>query len=166
MSETLSDIAVTLKQVLGERVSLDVVHGRNLPPIKVDKSQLDTVLMNLAVNARDAMKAQGGGNIIIESRAANRIELNTPELKAALSVMRGNEFVIISVADKGTGITDEIKSKIFEPFFTTKPQGEGTGLGLSTVYGIVQQSGGHLACLLYTSPSPRDATLSRMPSSA
>ena len=145
VSETLSDMIVTLKQVLGERVTLDIVHGRNLPKIRVDRSQLDTVLMNLAVNARDAMKEQGGGQITIESRTLKKAEVSDPGLKAALESIITDRFVVISVADTGTGITDEIKSKIFEPFFTTKPQGEGTGLGLSTVYGIVQQSGGHLA---------------------
>lgn len=144
VSETLSDIAVTLKQVLGERTKLDIIHGRNLPPVKVDKSQLDTVLMNLAVNARDAMKEQGGGQITIESRNLRKVDIKAAGLRGALETIDGEEFVVISVADTGTGITDEIKSRIFEPFFTTKPQGEGTGLGLSTVYGIVQQSGGHL----------------------
>ncbi len=144
VSETLSDMAVTLKQVLGERVKLDIVHGRDLPAIRVDRSQLDTVLMNLAVNARDAMKAQGGGKITIESRALKKADIEDNALKAALEIIKTDRIVVISVTDTGTGITDEIKSKIFEPFFTTKPQGEGTGLGLSTVYGIVQQSGGHL----------------------
>lgn len=144
VSERLSDIAVTLKQVLGERTQLDIIHGRNLPPIKVDKSQLDTVLMNLAVNARDAMKEQGGGNITIESKSLQKLDIKAAGLRGALESIDADEFVVISVTDTGTGITDEIKSRIFEPFFTTKPQGEGTGLGLSTVYGIVQQSGGHL----------------------
>ncbi len=144
VSETLSDMAVTLKQVLGERVTLDIVHGRDLPQIRVDRSQLDTVLMNLAVNARDAMKEQGGGEIKIESRALKKADIKDNALKAALDSIKTDRIVVISVTDTGTGITDEIKSQIFEPFFTTKPQGEGTGLGLSTVYGIVQQSGGHL----------------------
>ncbi len=144
VTETLSDITVTLKQMLGERVSLDVVHGRDLPPIKVDKSQLDTVLMNLTVNARDAMKAQGGGQIMINSRAIVKSNLKASGLRSALDGIDAEQFVAIAVIDTGTGITDEIKNKIFEPFFTTKAQGEGTGLGLSTVYGIVQQSGGYL----------------------
>jgi two-component system cell cycle sensor histidine kinase/response regulator CckA len=145
VSETLSDIAVTLKQVLGERVNLETVYGRDLPPVKVDKNQLETVLMNLAVNARDAMKEQGGGKITIKSEGLKRRDIEGTALRAALTGLKGDEFVQVSVADTGTGITDEIKSKIFEPFFTTKAQGKGTGLGLATVYGIVQQSGGHLA---------------------
>ncbi|NNE56587.1 MAG: response regulator [Hellea sp.] len=144
VSETLSDMAVTLKQVLGEKVHLEIKHGRDLPPIHVDKSQFDTVLMNLAVNARDAMKKQGGGKITIESQSLLKSDIEKPGLKAALERVKSDRLVSISVADTGTGITEEIKNKIFEPFFTTKAQGEGTGLGLSTVYGIVQQSGGHL----------------------
>lgn len=145
VSETLSDIAVTLKQVLGEKVTLDVVHGRNLPRVRIDPNQLDTVLMNLAVNARDAMKEQGGGKITIQSRKFVKADISDPVLKTALSTIDSDNFVCIAVKDTGTGITDEIKSKIFEPFFTTKGQGEGTGLGLSTVYGIVEQAGGYLA---------------------
>ncbi len=144
VTENLSEMAVTLEQVLGERVTLDIVHGRNLPPIKMDKSQLDTVLMNLAVNARDAMKAQGGGRITIQSQLMSKISVTSAGLRSALEPVKGDDVIVLSVKDTGTGITDEIKNKIFEPFFTTKAQGEGTGLGLSTVYGIMQQSGGHL----------------------
>lgn len=145
VSETLSDMAVTLKQVLGEKAKLEIKHGRNLPPVRVDKSQFDTVLMNLAVNARDAMKKQGGGLITIESQVINKSSIDNPGLKASLEVIKGDQVVLISVTDTGTGMNDEVKAKIFEPFFTTKAQGEGTGLGLATVYGIVQQSGGYLA---------------------
>ncbi len=145
VSETLSDMAITLKQVLGEKVRLDIKHGRNLPPIRVDKSQFDTVLMNLAVNARDAMKEQGGGKITIESRMLHKASLDNLGLKASLEKVEGEDIVVISVTDTGTGMDEEVKAKIFEPFFTTKAQGEGTGLGLATVYGIVEQSGGHLA---------------------
>lgn len=145
VSETLSDMAVTLKQVLGEKVQLEIKHGRSLPPIRVDKNQFDTVLMNLAVNARDAMKELGGGKIIIESRTVEKSTIDNPGLLASLNNIGDKRVVVISVSDTGTGMTDEIKEKIFEPFFTTKGQGEGTGLGLATVYGIVQQSGGYLA---------------------
>ncbi len=145
VSETLSDMAVTLKQVLGEKVKLDIKHGRNLSPIRVDKNQFDTVLMNLAVNARDAMKGQGGGTITIQSQMIAKASIENPGLKASLEVIESDNVVKISVTDTGTGMTDEVKAKIFEPFFTTKGQGEGTGLGLATVYGIVQQTGGYLA---------------------
>lgn len=145
VSETLSDMAVTLKQVLGEKARLEIKHGRDLPPIRVDKSQFDTVLMNLAVNARDAMKGQRGGTITIQSQVLSKVDLEGAVLKASLEPISGERVVAISVNDTGTGMSEDVKGKIFEPFFTTKAQGEGTGLGLATVYGIVQQSGGHLA---------------------
>ncbi|WP_051279133.1 ATP-binding protein [Hellea balneolensis] len=144
VTDTLSEMIVTLKQTLGERAQLNVVHGRGLPAVRADKSQIDTVLMNLCVNARDAMEDQGGGNITISSLQKARQEIDDANLALALKTIPGDNFVVIEVADTGTGMTDDVKSKIFEPFFTTKEVGKGTGLGLATVYGIVQQSGGHL----------------------
>jgi len=144
VTDTLSEMIVTLKQTLGERAKLNMVHGRGLPPVRADKSQIDTVLMNLCVNARDAMEEQGGGTITITSLLKPRHEIDEPSLALALKSIPGDDFVIIEVSDTGTGMTDEVKAKIFEPFFTTKEIGKGTGLGLATVYGIVQQSGGHL----------------------
>ena len=144
VTDTLSEMIVTLKQTLGERAQLNVVHGRGLPPVRADKSQIDTVLMNLCVNARDAMEDQGGGKITISSLQLARHDIDDANLALALKTIPGDNFVVIEVSDTGTGMTDEVKSKIFEPFFTTKEVGKGTGLGLATVYGIVQQSGGHL----------------------
>ena len=144
VTDTLSEMIVTLKQTLGERAKLNVVHGRGLPPIRADKSQIDTVLMNLCVNARDAMESQGGGTITIQSTEVMREDIREQSVLLALKDIIGDSFVVIDVSDTGTGMTDEVKAKIFEPFFTTKEQGKGTGLGLATVYGIVQQSGGHL----------------------
>lgn len=144
VTDTLSEMIVTLKQTLGERAKLNMVHGRGLPPVRADKSQIDTVLMNLCVNARDAMEEQGGGTITIRSLLTPRHEIDDPSVALALKSIPGDDFVIIEVSDTGTGMTDEVKAKIFEPFFTTKEVGKGTGLGLATVYGIVQQSGGHL----------------------
>ena len=144
VTDTLSEMIVTLKQTLGERAQLNVVHGRGLPPVRADKSQIDTVLMNLCVNARDAMEDQGGGKITISSLQLARHDIDDANLALALKTIPGDNFVVIEVSDTGTGMTDEVKSKIFEPFFTTKEIGKGTGLGLATVYGIVQQSGGHL----------------------
>ena len=139
VSEILSDLSVTLRQTLSERVKLDMSHGRDLPLINMDKSQLETVLINLCVNARDAMvegPGQGGTLTIRSSRIdAGDLPLDAPH---------NNEAVLIEVTDTGTGMSADTMEKIFEPFFTTKPQGKGTGLGLATVYGIVQQSGGHL----------------------
>lgn len=144
VSDTLSDVSVLLKQVLVERVKLNVVHGRDLPPIRVDKGQLETVLMNLCVNARDAMADNGGGVVTIKSSKLDTKTVEDEDLSSALADIPAEQFVVIEVADTGTGMPEEVKAKIFEPFFTTKEQGKGTGLGLATVYGIVQQSGGHL----------------------
>ncbi len=144
VTDTLSDMIVTLRQTLGERAKLKMTHARGLPPVMADKSQIDTILMNLCVNARDAMEDQGGGTITIQSQLLPRAAIEDVHLKDALKAITGDDFVVISVEDTGTGMPDEVKSKIFEPFFTTKEQGKGTGLGLATVYGIVQQSGGHM----------------------
>lgn len=144
VTDTLSDMVVTLRQTLGERAQLKMVHARGLPPIMADKSQIDTVLMNLCVNARDAMEDQGGGTITIRSTLLPLAQIEDAQLIDSLSPIPGDDFVVISVEDTGTGMPEEVKSKIFEPFFTTKEQGKGTGLGLATVYGIVQQTGGHL----------------------
>lgn len=144
VTDTISDMAVTLKQTLGERAKLNIVHGRGLSPVRADKSQIDTVLMNLCVNARDAMEEQGGGDITIKSSEILRSEIGNQSVVLALKEIKGDSFIVIDVSDTGTGMTDTVMAKIFEPFFTTKEQGKGTGLGLATVYGIVQQSGGHL----------------------
>jgi len=144
VTDTLSDMVMTLKQTLGERAKLTMVHERGLPPVMADKSQIDTVLMNLCVNARDAMEAQGGGHIEVRSALMPRNIITDTTLLESLRGIAGDDFVVISVKDTGSGMSDEIKAKIFEPFFTTKELGKGTGLGLATVYGIVQQTGGHL----------------------
>lgn len=141
VSETLSDLGVLLDQVIGERVGVDMVHGRGLPAIKADKGQLETVLVNLCVNARDAMIDKGsGGRITLRSSAPWKKDL----IRDDVPVPETGGYVLIEVIDSGTGMDAETRGKIFEPFFTTKVQGKGTGLGLATVYGIVQQSDGHL----------------------
>lgn len=144
VTDSLSDMVVTLRQTLGEKAKLEIVHGRNLPPIMADKSQIDSVIMNLCVNARDAMTEQGGGTITVKSAHVERDKISDESLRAAVRNLPGQDFVTVEVSDTGTGMDDEVKAKIFEPFFTTKEQGKGTGLGLATVYGIVEQSGGHL----------------------
>ena len=132
----LSDLTMLLRRLIGEKVKLDLVHGRDLWPVKVDVSQFEQVIVNLAVNARDAMP--DGGKLTV--RTANV----TAEEAARLSYkgMPAADYVLIEVADTGTGIPADIVDKIFEPFFSTKEVGKGTGLGLSTVYGIVKQTGG------------------------
>lgn len=145
VSEALSDMYLTLKQTLGGQAQLELSHARDLPAVMVDRSQFDNVVMNLCVNARDAMEAQGGGRITIESERLSRSQVKDQVLLAALRDFSSDDIVRIAVSDTGTGMSDAVKAKIFEPFFTTKDLGKGTGLGLATVYGIIQQSGGHLA---------------------
>ncbi len=138
LGEVLSDLRMLLKRLLGETVTLDVVHGRDLWPVKVDISQLEQVIINLAVNARDAMPE--GGRVTIGTRNVSAEESATFQYKG----MPAAEFVLIEVADTGTGIAPDIIDRVFEPFFSTKEVGKGTGLGLSTVYGIVKQTGGYV----------------------
>jgi len=139
-TDILTELSMLLRRLLGEKVELDMSHGRNLGMIKVDQSQLDTALINLAVNARDAM--QEGGRLTIATSAVS-IDESDP---AADDKITPGKYVLIEVRDTGTGIPEDVLSKIFEPFFTTKGVGEGTGLGLSTVYGIIKQMGGFIYC--------------------
>ena len=136
LGEALSDLTMLLRRLIGEKVKLDLVHGRDLWPVKVDVSQFEQVIVNLAVNARDAMA--DGGKLTV--RTANVSAEESAQL--AFKGMPAADYVRIDVVDTGTGIPAEIRDKIFEPFFSTKEVGKGTGLGLSTVYGIVKQTGG------------------------
>jgi two-component system, cell cycle sensor histidine kinase and response regulator CckA len=136
LGEALTDIDRLLKRLIGEKVSLEMQHGRDLWRIKADVSQFEQVIVNLAVNARDAMP--DGGKLSI--RTANVAAADAAQL--AHKGMPASDFVRIDVSDSGTGIPGEIVDKIFEPFFSTKEVGKGTGLGLSTVYGIIKQTGG------------------------
>jgi two-component system, cell cycle sensor histidine kinase and response regulator CckA len=125
-----------LRRLIGEKVKFDPVHGRDLWPVKVDVSQFEQVIVNLAVNARDAMP--DGGKLTIKTANVSAQEAE----KLSYKGMPPADYVRIDVSDTGTGIPAEIVDKIFEPFFSTKEVGKGTGLGLSTVYGIVKQTGG------------------------
>jgi two-component system cell cycle sensor histidine kinase/response regulator CckA len=136
LGETLSDLGMLLKRLIGENVTLEIVHGRDLWPVKVDISQFEQVIVNLAVNARDAMS--DGGNLTL--RTANITAEECAQF--AYKGMPNADYVLVEVSDTGKGIPPDIIEKIFEPFFTTKDVGKGTGLGLSTVYGIVKQTGG------------------------
>lgn len=140
VTDSLSDMFVLLRQVMAERVKIDMRHGRNLPAIKADSTQIETVMVNLCVNARDALDGKSDGLIVISTHEAGRDALTQRGVETAQNA----RFVRIDVTDNGTGMSAELQEKIFEPFFTTKEQGKGTGLGLATVYGIVEQSGGHL----------------------
>ncbi|MFK7745310.1 MAG: ATP-binding protein [Roseobacter sp.] len=138
MRDTLSDLTHLLNRLVGEKVTLSLTHDPVLQPIRADKRQLEQVLMNLVVNARDAMP--NGGEI--------RIDTQCTHLKEALKRDRvsvpSGDYVTLKVTDEGVGIPSDKLQKVFEPFFTTKRTGEGTGLGLSTAYGIVKQTGGYI----------------------
>jgi len=138
LQDLLSDLTHLLKRLLGEKVQLRLAHDPLLGPIRADRRRLEQVLINLVVNARDAMP--DGGSIRIETETRN---LTEPMLRDKATVPAG-EYSVIRVIDTGTGIPADKIEKIFEPFYTTKRVGEGTGLGLSTVYGIVKQSGGYV----------------------
>ncbi|MDB6180220.1 ATP-binding protein [Paracoccus fistulariae] len=138
--DTLADLTHLLNRLVGERITLDISHDRKLRPIRADKRQLEQVIMNLVVNARDAMP--DGGEITVRS---DNIHLEEPLLRDRVSLPQG-DYVRIEVRDQGGGIAPDMLDKIFEPFFTTKRTGEGTGLGLSTAYGIVKQTGGYIFC--------------------
>src|SRR5262249_45690544 len=136
LGDALSDLTMLLRRLIGEKVKLDLVHGRDLWPVKVDVSQFEQVIVNLAVNARDAMPE--GGTLTVRTgnvTADDAAQLSYKGMPAA-------DYVRIDMIDTGTGIPPDIIDKIFEPFFSTKEVGKGTGLGLSTVYGIVKQTGG------------------------
>jgi two-component system cell cycle sensor histidine kinase/response regulator CckA len=136
LGEVLSDLNMLLRRLIGEKVTLQVVHGRDLWPVRVDISQFEQVIVNLAVNARDAMP--GGGKL--ELRTANVTAKDCERFHA--KGMPAADYVLVEVSDCGTGIPAAIVDKIFEPVFSTKEVGKGTGLGLSTVYGIIKQTGG------------------------
>jgi two-component system cell cycle sensor histidine kinase/response regulator CckA len=136
LGDALSDLTMLLRRLIGEKVKLDLIHGRDLWPVKVDVSQFEQVIVNLAVNARDAMP--DGGKLIVRTTNVPALEAE----KLSYKGMPSADYVRIDVTDTGTGIPADIVDKIFEPFFSTKEVGKGTGLGLSTVYGIVKQTGG------------------------
>jgi two-component system, cell cycle sensor histidine kinase and response regulator CckA len=136
LGEVLSDLTMLLRRLIGEKVTLDVVHGRDLWPVKVDISQFEQVIVNLAVNARDAMPEGGQLQLRTTNVAARECE------RYHAKGMPAADYVLVEVRDTGTGIPDAIVDKIFDPFFSTKEVGKGTGLGLSTVYGIIKQTGG------------------------
>ncbi|WP_237152576.1 cell cycle histidine kinase CckA, partial [Oryzibacter oryziterrae] len=138
LSDVLADLSILLGRLLGEKVQLRVVHGRDLWTVMADLNQFEQVVINLAVNARDAMHEAGK----LEIRTSNVTHAEAEKL--TYKGMPAADYVLIEVEDTGTGMPPEIMEKIFEPFFSTKEVGKGTGLGLSTVYGIVKQTGGYI----------------------
>ena len=138
IDDVVSDMSHLLRRLLGENVRLEVAHGDGLHPVRVDPGQIEQVLVNLAVNARDAMP--GGGTLTLSTfsvRADDVAGLGHKMMPAA-------DYVGIAVVDTGTGIAPDIQPNVFDPFFTTKDLGKGTGLGLAMAYGIVKQSGGFI----------------------
>ena len=138
VTDVLAELTNLLRRLIGENIELKIVHGTDLGPVKVDQGQFEQVIINLAVNARDSMI--GGGSLTISTT-------NITTRQATLlghDLMPSGEYVLIEVADTGCGIPKENIGNIYEPFFTTKEVGAGTGLGLSTVYGIIKQTGGNI----------------------
>ncbi|HET9149054.1 MAG TPA: PAS domain S-box protein [Alphaproteobacteria bacterium] len=139
ITDILADLSNLLRRLIGVNISLKVVHGRDLGLIRVDQVQLEQVLINLVVNARDAMT--NGGTLVVRT---SNVTVKEPARRGGEIVPPGN-YVLLEVTDTGVGIPPENLERIFEPFFSTKEVGAGTGLGLATVYGIVKQTGGFIA---------------------
>jgi len=138
LSDVVGELSHLLKRLLGETITLTVNYGRNLGAVRADPGQLEQVIVNLAVNARDAMPE--GGELTIETFSVSAAESR----RYGADVLPPADYTGLRVRDTGTGIPEDVLGKIFEPFFTTKEVGKGTGLGLSTVYGIVKQTGGYI----------------------
>jgi signal transduction histidine kinase len=138
LNELVADTQRLLMRTIGEDIAIRVSLGEHLSAVRVDPGQIQQILLNLSVNARDAMP--NGGTLAIQTRNAMLGE-STP---MSHSIADPGQYVVITVQDDGTGMGSATLAQIFEPFFTTKPKGRGTGLGLSTVFGIVEQSGGHI----------------------
>ncbi|WP_374405901.1 response regulator [Pelagerythrobacter sp.] len=146
LPDVVSEVSQLLKRLLGEKIAFRVRHDRDLGPVRADPQQLEQVIVNLAVNARDAIHARGdaGGDGTGKLTLATRRVAAADVRKMGSEIIPAADYTALVVQDSGGGIPPELLAKIFEPFFTTKEQGKGTGLGLSTVYGIVKQSGGFI----------------------
>src|SRR6204780_5565998 len=138
LNAIVTDLGKMLPRLIGEDIEYIFAPDPKLAPIKADPGQIEQALMNLVVNARDAMPT--GGKIIIETGPAELDE----DYVALHRASRAGQYVVLAVSDTGCGMDEAIQSQIFEPFFTTKGVGHGTGLGLSTVYGIVKKSEGNI----------------------
>ncbi|WP_423142117.1 response regulator [Parablastomonas sp. CN1-191] len=142
LPDVVSDAMHLLRRLIGEKIEFVVTHDRDLGAVRADPTQLGQVIMNLVVNARDAIqsKGAGGGRITLATRRITAADVR----RMGSAIMPQTDYTALIVRDSGTGIAPDNLGKIFEPFFTTKEQGKGTGLGLSTVYGIVKQSNGFI----------------------
>jgi CheY-like chemotaxis protein len=152
LTETVPELIPLLRRTLGEHIDVRYVETAGLWPAMADAAQLESALLNLALNARDAMP--GGGRLTIE--LANKV-LDAEYARAHAEVTAG-DYTMLAVSDTGHGMTPDVMSRVFEPFFTTKPDGRGTGLGLAMVFGFVKQSGGHIK--IYSEPG--DGTVVRI----
>ena len=142
LPDVLTDLRMLLERLLGNSAKLTIKHGRDLWPVKADIGQFEQVIVNLCVNARDAVADKGDLGAV--SIATMNIEADQVVSEYNRKEMSEDDYVVIEISDNGTGMSETILAKIFEPFFSTKEVGKGTGLGLSTVYGIVKQSGGYI----------------------
>ena len=148
LPDVVSEVSQLLKRLMGEKIEFTVRHDRELGPVRADPQQLEQVIINLAVNARDAMQSHADkagrtdwkGRLTLATRQVSARDVR----KMGIDIMPADDYTVLIVQDTGGGIPEGVINKIFEPFFTTKEQGKGTGLGLSTVYGIVKQSGGFI----------------------
>ena len=138
VNQVVAGMSEMLERLIGENIELCPVLEANISSVKADLGQLEQVIMNLAVNARDAMPA--GGKLVIETM---RVRLEGQQETQFADFVPG-DYVGLTISDNGVGMTEEVKAHLFEPFFTTKGLGKGTGLGLATTYGIIKQSGGHI----------------------
>src|ERR1035437_4456955 len=138
LNDVVKDLDKMLRRLVDENIEMTIVPGKQTGRVKADSGYVGQVLMNLVVNARDAMPCGGRLN-----NATNDVTLDEDYARAHTGAIPG-DYVMLSVSDTGTGMTDEVKARLFEAFFTTKPKGKGTGLGLATCQTIVQQSGGHI----------------------
>jgi two-component system cell cycle sensor histidine kinase/response regulator CckA len=166
LTEAMSDLANLLGRVLGEKVALEIIHGRDLGHVMVDIHQFEQVIINLAVNARDAMP--NGGTLSVRT---SNVTVTAPEDNR--HGLPPGDYVACAISDTGGGIAPEILEKIWEPFFSTKEVGKGTGLGLSMVYGIIKQTGGYIYCdstlgagTTFTIYLPRHQPESQVPAAA
>ena len=140
LGDVITELTTMLKRLIGPSVELDVHHGRDLWPVKADINQFEQVIINLCVNAKDAMPQ--GGRVSIRTRSVDAASCASYDYEGLIPA----DYVLLEIEDTGTGIPPDVLEKIFEPFFTTKEIGKGTGLGLSMVYGIVKQTGGYIYC--------------------